>query len=79
MTVLYLRSRKRRPIRLERSIFPEDIQGSIPFGWCDGCGMECYEPGFTLCPACLRKEMKDEKTEIPLHPLRPGALPPSVR
>ena len=79
MTVLYLRSNKRRPIRLRGSVFPEDIQGSIPFGWCESCGMECYEPGCLLCPACLRKEMEHEEIEISLRPLRPGALPASVR
>lgn len=78
MTVLYLRTRNRRPIRLQWGIFPEDIQGSIPLGWCEGCGMECYEAGTTLCPACIRKEMEYEENEIPLHPLRPGALSPSV-
>lgn len=78
MTVVYLRSHRRRPVRLSRGIFPEDVQGSIPFGWCVSCAMECYEPGVRLCPACLRKEKEHEKTELPLHPLHPCAEPPAM-
>lgn len=79
MTVIYLRSHKRRPIRLQRGIFPEDVQGSIPFGWCENCGMECYTPGCLLCPQCMRKEIDDEETELPLHPVRPGEKSPALR
>ena len=79
MKVLYLRSHKRRPIRLQRSIFCEDVQGSIPFGWCEGCGVECFTPGCLLCPACMRKELDYEKTEIPLYPVRSGEKSPAMR
>ena len=79
MTVIYLRSHKRRPIRLKKSIFTEDVQGSIPFGWCEGCGMECYEPGCLICPSCMRKELDYEKTELSLHPVCPGEKSPALR
>ena len=44
-------------------IFPEDVQGAIPFGWCDSCGMECYTPDARLCPECLRKETDYETSQ----------------
>lgn len=79
MTVIYLRSHKRRPIRLRRNVFPEDAQGSIPFGWCESCGMECFSPGVWLCPECMRKETEYEETKLSLHPVRSGEKSPALR
>lgn len=68
-----LRSHRPRPVRLHPGIFPEDVQGAIPFGWCEGCAMECYEPGEGLCPECLRKEEEYESNQESLYTLHPGA------
>ena len=77
--MVYLRSFRRRPVRLHAGIFAEDVQGSIPFGWCEGCGMECYEPDSLLCPECLRKETEYEKDQLSLHTLHPGTESPAMR
>lgn len=63
MQIIYLRSHKRRPVRLYPGIFSEDVQGAIPCGWCEGCGMECYTADARLCPECLRKETDHEASQ----------------
>ena len=66
MEKVYLRSHRLRPIRLYPGIFAEDVQSSIPYGWCQRCAMECYEPGLLLCPGCERKEIEYEKDQLSL-------------
>ena len=63
MAVIFLRSHKRKPIWIGRRPFREDVQGQIPYGWCEGCGMECFEEGTALCPDCERMEQENGKSD----------------
>ena len=64
MSVVYLRSRRRRPVWVGVRPSMEDVGGEIPYGWCDGCGMECYLPGQSLCGQCEEKERNVWKRNI---------------
>lgn len=67
MAVLYLDTHRRRPVWVGLRPVTEDVQGQIPDGWCECCGMECFEEGAVLCPECERMEMENGKThEKPL-------------
>ena len=62
MSVIYLRSRKRRPVWIGPRRPMEDTQGQIPYGWCEKCGMECYQRGQVLCPECKGEENESEES-----------------
>lgn len=67
MPVIYLKSRRRRPVWIGQRPVTEDVMGRIPEDWCCRCGMEIYVMGHTLCPGCMRKEIHNGKTvELPL-------------
>jgi hypothetical protein len=51
---IYLRSDRRRPVRLRPYRAGEDLQAAAPFGWCPGCGMELYGQEEKLCRLCER-------------------------
>jgi len=57
--VIYLRSEKRRPVRLAPYDPWEDLQGAVPYGWCPVCGMELYGQEKQKCDLCERWE-RDE-------------------
>lgn len=57
---LYLRSHRRRPVRLAPRWRSGDEQGEIPWNWCCGCGAEVFAPGAFLCSRCQRKEKENE-------------------
>lgn len=52
--VIYLRTERRRPVRLTPYRTGEDLQAAAPFGWCPGCGMELYGQEEKLCKLCER-------------------------
>lgn len=52
MGILYLKPPRRRPIRTGPPLFPGDLQGDIPPGWCRECGKEVFLRGEELCPGC---------------------------
>ena len=56
--VIYLKSKRRRPVWIGPRPVGCDMQGAIPDGWCSGCGTEVFDGG--LCPRCRRKERIDE-------------------
>lgn len=57
--VIYLRSEKRRPVRLVPYRVGEDLQGAVPYGWCPLCGIELYGRERKICELCERR-MCDE-------------------
>ena len=68
-----LRSGIRRPVRLSGWFPGEDVQGSIPAGWCPYCGAEIFTPGSKMCRRCVRKEWQNyEKTFESVFELHPG-------
>ena len=50
----------RRPVRLVPYRVGEDLQASIPAGWCEKCGTEVYEFGRVCCEQCERWEENEE-------------------
>ena len=52
--VMYLRTERRRPVRLTPYRAGEDAQAAVPYGWCPGCGMELYGREERLCKRCER-------------------------
>lgn len=59
MTV-YLRSHRRRPVRLRQPWGRTDVQGEIPWFWCCRCGAEVFLPGAIRCSRC-EKEVQNGK------------------
>ena len=58
--LIYLRVPKRRPVRLGQYPREEDLQSSLPYGWCVVCGKEVYELQRMRCRECGRQERKNE-------------------
>lgn len=58
---IYLRSSMRRPVRWGRYRRGEDLQGSVPYGWCAVCGKEAYGRYCALCAECERRSENNEK------------------
>ena len=56
MSIVYLRAHRRRPVWVGVRPAMEDWQGAIPVGWCERCGMECYQVGSALCQDCERSQ-----------------------
>lgn len=56
MSVVYLKSRKRRPVWQGPYPVLQDAMAVIPYGWCHDCGAEVYLAGQQFCPGCKRKE-----------------------
>ena len=52
---LHLRTHRRRPVRLPGYAPGEDVQGDIPWNWCDRCGCEVFTPAARLCLGCDRR------------------------
>jgi len=52
--VIYLRTERRRPVRMTAYRAGEDLQAAVPFGWCICCGMELYGQDCKLCRMCER-------------------------
>ena len=67
-SVVYLRSGFRRPVRLRRVSGFADVQGRLPFGWCESCGAEIFDGIQALCGRCKRR-MEDENEGESLRPL----------
>ena len=63
MPVIYLKSRRRRPVFIGQRPAMEDVMGRIPEDWCQLCGMEIYIPGQWLCPGCMGKEKNNGKAD----------------
>ncbi len=59
--LMYLRTPKRRPVRLGRYLKGEDLQNCLPYGWCAVCGREVYGPQRMRCAECGRQGRKNEK------------------
>ena len=59
--VICLRPPNRRPVRLRSPLWQEDVQASVPAGWCEGCGKEVYEFGGLLCRRCEKEEENHER------------------
>lgn len=71
--VMYLQTKRCRPVRLLPYRAGEDMQAAVPFGWCPGCGMELYSREEELCRMCERWGF-DEKVRAAcaLPPVYPG-------
>lgn len=54
--VIWLRSHRRRPVRVGKAWQGADAQGAIPLSWCESCGREVFLPEAVLCSDCGRKE-----------------------
>ena len=56
-----------KPLRpIWTSHWPQwDVQGAIPFGWCEECGREVFSRDDRLCRRCLNceKERKEDENE----------------
>lgn len=52
--IVYLQTERRRPVRLTPYPVEEDLQATVPYGWCSGCGMEIYGREERLCKMCER-------------------------
>ncbi len=64
MCFAYLRPPVRRPVGIQRPLFPHDVQGELPLAWCERCGAEVFEKEKELCQDCeRRKDGYDEKQE----------------
>lgn len=66
--VVYLRSGRRRPVRVVLYRAGEDLQSAIPAGWCEKCGAEVYEFGEVLCDQCERWEKMKKRIQCELPP-----------
>lgn len=74
MSVIYLKSRGRRPVWIGPISYSGDVMGAVPVAWCIGCGTELYIPGACVCPGCERKEIVNGKSdEVSLQTLQAGA------
>lgn len=60
--IIYLRTRRRMPVRLGVAVYSRDIQQDIPLNWCALCGREIYHPDAHLCRSC-EGGTEDEQTE----------------
>ena len=60
--IVYLRTKKRMPVRLRPVIYLRDIQQDIPVQWCIGCKRELYDPRHSLCRRCegVKENVKTE-------------------
>ncbi len=59
--IVYLRSHRRRPVRLGLRWGSADLQGEIPRSWCCRCGAEVFRPGAVCCSRCQKEDNDDEK------------------
>jgi hypothetical protein len=54
--IVYLRSHRRRPVRITPRWGRSDEQAEIPWFWCCRCGREVYERGKCLCGECAKED-----------------------
>lgn len=71
-SIVYLKSNRRRPVRLLSYLFPQDIQQRIPTGWCTNCGAMLYSPQNELCRRCKGGTIDESKS---LHDMQTGEMP----
>jgi len=60
--IVYLCSRRRRPIQIQHFLMDGDPQGQIPRFWCCRCGKEVFECGAYLCGRCQKEDENGKDT-----------------
>ena len=72
MNFVYLKSKRRRPVRLTPGVGFQDPQQRLPVGWCSGCGAQLHDPQQTMCRRCKGGTEDEEES---LYDLQPGEMP----
>ena len=70
--IVYLRSKRRQPVRLTPGTVFQDPQQRLPVGWCPGCGGELHGAQQSMCRRC---EGGTENEQESLYDLQPGKMP----
>lgn len=56
--IVYWKSHRRQPVRMDPGSFLADPQSLVPYGWCTHCGGEVYDNGAQYCVRCLSEKGK---------------------
>ena len=62
---IYLKSHRRRPVRMAFWATMGDVQGDIPAAWCENCGAEVFAWDETLCSRCKKEGGENYGRDLP--------------